>query len=214
MSGIVPFTDNYRDISNPNGFQFEFHCERCGNGYRSAFQRDVVTTGQGLLRSVGSIFGGVLQEVGNAASELTMNRGTNSSAKDRALAKAVEEIRPLFIQCHGCAQWVCREMCWNERAGQCAQCSPLSDQELTRLQSEARTQQLRDKLASTDLTRGVDLTATPGRACDGCGARLAPGAKFCSECGTSVTQATACTSCGTELAPGVHFCAQCGTKVA
>jgi hypothetical protein len=37
MADIVPFTDNYVDLSNDSGYQFEFRCERCGNGYRSPF---------------------------------------------------------------------------------------------------------------------------------------------------------------------------------
>jgi hypothetical protein len=30
MSEHVPFTDNFSDLSNADGYQFEFRCERCG----------------------------------------------------------------------------------------------------------------------------------------------------------------------------------------
>jgi hypothetical protein len=28
---MVPFTNNYTDMSTREGYQFEFHCMRCGN---------------------------------------------------------------------------------------------------------------------------------------------------------------------------------------
>src|SRR3954447_5596725 len=45
--------------------------------------------------------------------------------------------------------------------------------------------------------------------CPSCGTEAAAGAKFCSECGT--TLARACPSCGTPAEPGAKFCAECGT---
>ncbi len=58
MSEIVPFTDNFSDLSNQQGYQFEFHCERCGNGYRSPFQNNVKEQGRGFLRAANSLLGG------------------------------------------------------------------------------------------------------------------------------------------------------------
>src|SRR4051794_41789153 len=46
-------------------------------------------------------------------------------------------------------------------------------------------------------------------ACTGCGAELAPAAKFCSECGTP--QSHVCSSCGAHLGGAAKFCAECGT---
>src|SRR5690606_28933 len=88
VSEVVPFTDNIRDLSNRDGSQFEFRCERCGNGYRSAFQRDVVQTGQTIARGVGRLLGGSLGNLGYAAESL-LDRSTNSSGKDRAMRQAV-----------------------------------------------------------------------------------------------------------------------------
>lgn len=214
MSSAVPFTDNFSDLSNTEGFQFEFRCERCGNGFRSAFQRDTIATGQGLLRSVGNLFGGSLEELGNAVSNFTLNRSTNSAAKDKALEKAVQEIAPNFAQCRGCGQWVCRDVCWNAHAGQCVNCAPLVEDELSRLQHDAQQEQIRVKLESTDLVGGMDVAADNRHGCPSCGARTAPGAKFCAECGTPLAVVTHCPSCGNELGPGAKFCAECGTKVA
>lgn len=40
-STMIPFTDDYQDRSSEYGYQFEFDCERCGNGYSSSFQKSV-----------------------------------------------------------------------------------------------------------------------------------------------------------------------------
>lgn len=52
-----------------------------------------------------------------------------------------------------------------------------------------------------------------GRHCTACGALLAPNAKFCSECGSTVRREDVCPKCGVKLAPGTKFCPECGTKV-
>lgn len=212
MPGSVPFTDNYRDLSNINGFQFEFHCERCGNGYRSAYQRDAISTGQGILRSVSGMFGGALGSISNAASEFTLNRGTNSGAKDRALAQAVEEISGRFEQCRGCGQWVCGEVCWNGEVGQCAQCSPVVADEVAQLQAQVRRDQIRTSLEGTNLVAGISLERQSVPQCPSCGARSG-GGKFCSDCGTSLAARSVCRSCGTENSRTARFCGECGTAV-
>jgi hypothetical protein len=38
VAGTIFFTDNYADRSTNDGYQFEFYCRRCGNGYSSSFQ--------------------------------------------------------------------------------------------------------------------------------------------------------------------------------
>ncbi len=67
MSEIVPFTDNLSDLSNQQGYQFEFHCQRCGNGYRSPFQNNVNEQGRGFLRAANSLLAGKLNQVSGAA---------------------------------------------------------------------------------------------------------------------------------------------------
>ena len=60
--------------------------------------------------------------------------------------------------------------------------------------------------------------------CSNCGQELAPGAVFCTNCGTKKGAAPApapapepkkavCANCGAELKPGMKFCTNCGTKV-
>jgi class 3 adenylate cyclase len=47
--------------------------------------------------------------------------------------------------------------------------------------------------------------------CSNCGTSNADGARFCSQCGTSL--AVACPSCGTEASPDARFCSSCGADL-
>ncbi len=54
-----------------------------------------------------------------------------------------------------------------------------------------------------------------GVVCTNCHAPNAPGAKFCSSCGTAIAapKVVHCTQCGTAGVPGSKFCANCGTAL-
>lgn len=57
---------------------------------------------------------------------------------------------------------------------------------------------------------------TAAATCAVCGATLAPGARFCPQCGAPVPQPTGpatCPACGAALAPGARFCPACGAPV-
>jgi hypothetical protein len=210
MAGIIPFTDNYRDLSNDRGYQFEFVCERCGNGYRSPFQMDKVATGKNLLKGLGRLTGGKLQELG-WASDQVVDRSTNSPAKDRALGVAVEAVKDQFKQCRGCGNWVCAALCWNHDIGQCLTCSPSVAEEVSRAQAEAQVQQIREKVKDTDWTADLDLTTRAKVKCPSCGAP-AEGGKFCASCGAPLDPTKHCTNCGAELKADTKFCGECGQK--
>lgn len=209
MSAIVPFTGNYDDLSNEKGYQFEFYCERCGNGYRSPFQNDAVSTGRGFLRAAGGLFGGTLDSLANSADEM-LDRGTNSAAKDKALAAAVEAVKPNFRQCRGCGNWVCADVCWNTAIGQCVECSPDVGEELSKAQAEAQVEQIREKVKETDWTADLDTTTRAKVACPSCGAQV-DGGKFCGECGGKLSPSSFCTECGSKIPGGAKFCGECGT---
>ena len=49
-------------------------------------------------------------------------------------------------------------------------------------------------------------------ACPSCRAINAVGARFCQQCGTSLTPSV-CAQCGTTLQAGAKFCGQCGKTV-
>ena len=54
--------------------------------------------------------------------------------------------------------------------------------------------------------------AAAAAACIACGAHLAPGAKFCPECGAKQSVSSVCSSCGKEIPAGSKFCPECGAK--
>lgn len=210
MSGIVPFTDNFSDLSNTEGYQFEFRCERCGNGYRSPFVPDIKEKGRGLLRAANNMLGGSLDKLTDAADNM-LNRQTNSKAKDKALANAVEAVKEEFEQCRGCGNWVCKPVCWNGEIGQCVSCSPFVAEEISRAQAAAQVAQIKEKVAEIDFTEHLDLKNRTKVRCGSCNA-VVEGGKFCPECGEKLASTSFCTECGAEQKDGAKFCAECGHK--
>lgn len=213
VGNLVPFTDNFGDLSNYEGYQFEFRCERCGNGFRSAFRRDKVEMGRGMLRAVGSLFGGVAEELSNASQQWRYDRATNSPAKDRALAAAVAEVQDKFRQCRGCGDWMCATFCWNDEIGQCLRCSPSVAEEVSRAQASAQQDQIWQQARQHDWTEHVDTATRATLSCPSCGSKVA-GGKFCSSCGSALHIQVKCAGCGSESnAPGAIFCSECGSKL-
>jgi hypothetical protein len=80
---MIAFTANHTDHSNQNGFQFEFHCDKCGNGFMSSFQANKLGVATELARAAGSIFGGVF---GRAASA---GAGPTWSAMRASLGRSI-----------------------------------------------------------------------------------------------------------------------------
>jgi hypothetical protein len=62
MAGMIFFTDNCQDHSTDDGYQFEFFCRRCGNGYTSSFQHPVTGFGGRMLRLGGDLPGSAVGE--------------------------------------------------------------------------------------------------------------------------------------------------------
>jgi hypothetical protein len=213
VGNLVPFTDNFRDLSNAEGYQFEFHCERCGNGFRSGFQRDKVEMGRGMLRAVGSLFGGKVEELSNATQQWRYDRATNSPAKDRALTAAVNEVKDQFRQCRGCGDWMCATQCWNDTVGQCLRCSPSVAEEVARAQSAAQRDQIWQAAQQHDWTANVNVETRATLNCPTCGTKTS-GGKFCASCGSSLSVAVKCSGCGfADNATGAMFCSECGNKL-
>ena len=218
MDSQLPFTNNFRDLSTDKGFQFKFSCGRCGNGYLSAFQHNILGVAGGALQVASGLFGGLRRA---ASSAQQVQRLVGGPAHDAAMRVAVEEVAPQFNQCNRCGKWVCRKVCWNGERNQCVSCSPKMDQELAALESEGTVRQLRDKIryGGVDLSSGVTLnssatgqqsTAAP-RPC-ACGAEISQGAKFCHNCGDDVALKQNCPQCSVESTAGANFCADCGHR--
>ena len=209
------FADNVRDLSNSNGYQVAFGCERCGNGHRSPFVRDKVDLGRNILRSVGDLIGGSGNRLNQVANAMDWNRGTNSAAKDRAMTEAVETVRDESRRCRGCGDRVGHGVCWDLEIGQCLRCSPAFEEEFSRAQVAAQVQQLRERAETADWTSHLDISTRTTVTCPGCRARV-EGGKFCSSCGSSRVAATvSCRSGGYERnTPGPAFSTECGSSTA
>jgi predicted nucleic acid-binding Zn ribbon protein len=210
----IEFASNYRDHSTDNGFQFEFYCNRCSNGYRTTFQPWTAGTVSGALNAASSLFGGFFNQASNAASQV--RSATWQQARDSAFRKSIQEIKPQFIQCPRCNRWVCRKRCWNEARGLCKDDAPDLATEISAQQSAMAVDKIRSSVgvdAADDKVIGSVGSATMRAACPNCGAAVAPNAKFCPECGQKLDTQRHCTNCGAALPTGAKFCGECGTPV-
>jgi Double zinc ribbon len=212
--GSIAFTRNYTDHSNDTGYQFEFKCDKCGNGYRSTFHASKLGVGSKIAKGLGSLFGGGgggLWAAGQAGE--FMKDGLRGQANDKAFQDAIEEIRPKFRQCTRCGIWVCPDVCWNHQRQLCEGCAPDLAEEAAAQQAQIAAQQIGEKLRKVDHVASFDPTAEMVSSCPSCRSQLQPGAKFCAGCGKPVGSGVAkvfCTGCGGPLAPGARFCAGCG----
>lgn len=225
---LIGFVANHEDMSTDRGYQFKFRCDKCGNGFMTQFKPSTLGMAQSLLNVAGSFLGG-MGNFGNAAYEV--QRAVGGKVHDAAFAEAVEEARPSFRQCTKCGKWVCAEVCWNAKANQCEECAPDFHEHLASNQALAKADaargQLFDAARQVNYTADVDMSAdayvvaqsaasnlAPKKiTCAGCGAELAPGTKFCGECGQAMAKAgpKACGKCGTMTES--KFCPECGTKI-
>jgi hypothetical protein len=207
---VIEFTDNFEDLSTDQGFQFKFHCERCGDGFMSSFQTNAIGVAGSLLRGAGNLLGGILGQAASGAYEV--QRAVGGPQHDAALRAAVEEVKPLFRKCRRCGNWLCEQTCWNGKAGMCKQCAPLAEEEESSIRAEhVRTQVTNDLFLEENQrmsAKGKEVAAK----CPDCGAPTL-GKKFCPGCGEKLAAATAfCGDCGAKLSPGAKFCGECGAK--
>jgi hypothetical protein len=208
--GVIEFVQNYSDLSTDQGYQFTFHCDKCGNGYMSSFQQNKLEMAGGFLRAAGGLLGGVLGRVGDSAFEV--QRAIGGPQHDAALNAAVTEIKPLFTQCHRCGTWVCRQICWNAERSLCKQCAPIMAEELASAQATIARQQIVERAGQSDQTAGLDASIKSTAAtCPHCGASEVAG-KFCMECGGALNIKHTCAFCSAEIPSGAKFCPECGAK--
>jgi membrane protease subunit (stomatin/prohibitin family) len=213
MNGKIEFVSNYSDLSTDKGFQFEFNCDRCSNGFRTRFRPWTVGSVSSVLDAAGSLLGGVFNTAADVG-ERVRSAGWQK-AHDEAFQESVQEIRSSFIQCPRCSQWVCRKSCWNSKRGLCKECAPDLGVEMSAAQASRSVEEVwaHAKMAEEDkkLAEG-NWRETIVASCPNCGAPQATNAKFCPECGTKIKTAEHCSQCGAKLTAGAKFCPECGAK--
>jgi len=209
---LIKFVRNYDDLSTDRGFQFEFYCDRCGTGYRTHFQASATGMVTEALDVASGLLGGVLGRAADVSERV--HSAAWEQAHDRAFAAAVEEVKPNFIQCRRCTQWVCREMCWNVERGLCKECTPEVEAEYAAAQVEATIEQGVEAIRETEYVSAEDkerLKEAVVAACPKCGAEVS-GGKFCPECGAPLKTERFCTECGGKIPATAKFCPECGAK--
>lgn len=207
---LIEFTRNHTDHSTDKGYQFEFFCDRCGNGFKTEFKPSVTGFAASALRAAGGLFGGMLSQAGSSSYEI--QRAIQGPAHDKAFREAVEEAKPNFRKCPKCTHWVCQTSCWNQTRSLCFDCAPDIETEMASAQVQTTVDQMKEKLRAQDLTKDLDLTHQAVARCPECNA-LTQGAKFCPECGKPLRPKTQCGECGTKVEAGTKFCPECGKKI-
>ncbi len=217
------FTRNYSDHSTDAGFQFEFFCDNCGNGYKSSFvesttydsrkKSERLSRGVGLL---GGLFGGIAGDLGAAAErglDALGSRFENQSPKwrqeqEQAFDAAQSEVRPHFRKCPSCSNWVCDD-CWNEDEGLCITCAPRESAYVAQARNRAMRNNIDAAAETAQVWHGELETRTT--ICPQCGKPAGMG-KFCNNCGAPLAQ-NKCPNCGAPVAPGLKFCGECGSPI-
>lgn len=203
----IRFSDNHRDLSTDTGFQFEFYCERCHEGWRSPFDRYAAGTVGSVLGMADGLFGGML---GRARGALDQVRSAGwQSAHDTAFADAVQQAQHHFHRCPRCSNHHC-DACWNADEGTCITCVPRLDAELAAISREAKIARAREVAHESATVSPADLEARVV-SCPKCSAAVGR-AKFCPECGTAVALTRSCGGCQAEIPASSKFCPECGAR--
>jgi hypothetical protein len=206
----IEFVQNSSDLSTDKGYQFKFFCDKCANGYMSSFRASAIGIASSAAQVAGSLFGGIFGSVSSSSYEV--QRAIGGPAHDKALAAAVEEMKPKFKQCSRCGKWVCGEICWNREQNLCTQCAPNLDEEIASAQAEAAREQAVEKARTVDWLKDRDISRKQAAICPSCGAHT-QGGKFCPDCGANLVPSLTCGKCGTKVEGHPKFCPECGSKL-
>jgi RNA polymerase subunit RPABC4/transcription elongation factor Spt4 len=205
---LIQFTRNYHDLSTDTGFQFEFFCDRCGNGYQTEFQASTLGTVTNALDAAGNLFGGIFGSAANAARNV--RSAAWEKAHDNAFAASVEEAKPHFHKCKRCGHWV-DDDCWNDERSLCKDCAPILEEEYSSIQVQAAIRDAQEKADTVDYVSADKFKQTIVGTCPHCGAKVGSG-KFCPECGKPLAVEKFCVNCGAKIKADTKFCPECGTK--
>ncbi|SEF80969.1 replication restart DNA helicase PriA [Eubacterium ruminantium] len=218
------FTRNHNDLSTEAGFQFEFFCDCCGNGFKSTFiesstyvKKKKTERFGGFSSMLGGLMGGNrLGDIGHSlerGSSIMGDRLNDQSPawrreQEAAFDSAQEEVRPMFRKCPACNKWVCQD-CWNDEDGLCTDCAPREASYVAQARSRAMQRNIDEAAETAVVWQGKIENRTT--VCPRCGKPAGSG-KFCNECGAPLGT-NRCPNCGAEVALGLKFCGECGTPM-
>ena len=217
------FTKNYDDLSTEAGFQYEFHCDNCGNGFKSTFKESSTYKSRKRTEKFGSnvgfvgrLFGGVLGNLGSAiesGADMVRNRMEDRSPQwrreqEESFDAAQEEVKGQFTKCPSCNNWVCSD-CWNEEEGLCIACAPRESTYVAKARNQAMRRNIDEQAETATVWHGKIESRTT--ICPHCGKPAGQG-KFCNNCGQPLSLLK-CPQCGAQLQQGTKFCSECGHPV-
>jgi len=214
MSGKIPFTSHYNDLSTDKGFQFEFICDRCRSGHRTRFSPSATGSVSTVLDAASSLFGGVFSRGADLGGRI--NSAAWEKSHDEAFEKSIRELASDFIQCPRCQSWVCKQKCWNNSKGLCKGCAPDLGVEMAAAQSSRSVEEVwaHARMADEDKNLGAEAWKETIRAsCPFCGVPMQKNSKFCPECGQKFITEKFCPDCGAKQNEGAKFCNECGTRM-
>lgn len=219
---LKPFTKNMTDNSTEAGFEFTFHCDLCGDGFKTAFQQSKTAKKGGLLRHLGQAASVGASLAGKSGAGWAAQTGTNIVSErfsgmspqwhkehEAAFQSAQNEAKEHFHRCAQCKRYVC-DNDWNEQEGLCVDDAPREAVEVATARAQKRVADIKEKAQATQVFTGqIEAKQT---VCPSCGKPAGTG-KFCANCGAPLTMVK-CPKCGAQNQVGTKFCGECGTKLA
>ena len=224
---MIQFVQNYEDLSTDHGYQFKFHCDKCGNGFMTEFQTSAIGDG------------GVRAARGRQRLRRHLQRGRQLGVRDPARhrrqgarrgarAGRARRARSTFTSAPAAASGSARRSAGTPKRT-CATAARRSSSRSSRARTRTR-RPTRRASSSTRRRRGTNLVGRhrderrrPSCARPGAAARAprtsarragspwatAASARSAAPSGTRM----GCSGCGAVVPQGTHFCAQCGTRV-
>ncbi|GAA2129507.1 hypothetical protein GCM10009760_00770 [Kitasatospora kazusensis] len=219
MSNEIYFSNNYRDMCEQYGtgagFQFEFHCSRCSDTWRSPFEvfsagRAASWVNKGVSAAWSMLSGNGGSTITNAADGLA--GAAWGKSRDTAFERAIENAQGHFDRCARCTSYVCGK-CWNAGLGLCFSCAPdtAAEAEAARRRGVNDMVGERAYAAGQQTGQGYDVSAPRQLVCPQCNHET-HGAAFCGSCGFKLASPSACGSCQADVPEGSAFCPSCGTR--
>ncbi|MGC2033946.1 MAG: zinc ribbon domain-containing protein [Thermoplasmata archaeon] len=221
---LLDHPKNVDDLSGDKGFQWKFHCDRCGNGYDTTFipsksaasarRFGFLSSGLSAVGStVSGTFGGGsgLQGASEGAGAVSQFKGMSAEwhrEHDNAFQQAVNEAMVHFKKCPRCREYVCSDD-WNDEAGLCTQDAPSLIAETQAAKAQTRVEQMQTAVKGQQLYDGD--SSDKATLCPSCG-KPSGSAKFCQNCGQPLGFRE-CSKCHHQNPPGVNFCGECGNKL-
>jgi hypothetical protein len=218
VTAEIYFSNNYRDLCEEHGtgagFQFEFHCNRCQDTWRSPFEayaggRMASWVGKGVNAAWGML-GRTGSGVSSAADGLA--GAGYGSARDSAFQRAISTAQGHFNRCPRCTHYVCNR-CWNAGQGICLTCAPDTAAEAVAARQRGLNDMVSERAYGAGQSAGAqfDTAAQRQLVCPQCSGET-HGSAFCPHCGHRLAQQETCGSCSAQLPAGAAFCPECGTR--